>query len=170
MLNKNLIVTLLQELNEKLKQKEINGEIGIVGGAAMCLAYNSRCNTKDVDAIFQPSREIRAAAREIAENHNINSDWLNDGVKGFLSDRKPEEINLLSLSNLKVWTPEPEYMLAMKSLAARMDSNDGEDLRFLIKLLGYKSPGEVFKTLSKYYPNGKILVKTQYFIEEIFEN
>lgn len=169
MLNKKLIIELLTELNEKLKVKELTGEIGVVGGAAMCLAYNARCNTKDVDAVFQPSKEIRKAAEEIAEERDIDQNWLNDGVKGFLSAQKPQEISVLNLSNLKVWTPEPEYMLAMKAMAARLDTNDGEDLKFLIKLLGYKTPLEVFKTVAKYYPKGKFLVKTQYFVEELFE-
>ena len=35
--------------NEKLKAKDIQGELGIIGGAVMCLVFKSRVSTKDMD-------------------------------------------------------------------------------------------------------------------------
>ena len=52
----------------------------------MCLVFNARPATRDVDAVFEPSRKIRDAASRIAVNHHIDDDWLNDGVKGFVAD------------------------------------------------------------------------------------
>jgi len=47
---------------------------------------------------------------------------------------------LLDLSHLKVYVPEPDYLLSMKALAARVDSTDKQDVIFLIEKLGLKTP------------------------------
>jgi acyl carrier protein phosphodiesterase len=55
------------------------------------LAYAHRPATKDVDAIFHGSAStIRKYAAEIAHDYGWPEDWLNDGVKGFLSHRDNE--------------------------------------------------------------------------------
>ena len=41
----------------------------------------------------------------------------------------------LNLSNLVVLVADSEYMLAMKSLSARIDGTDSKDIEFLIKEL-----------------------------------
>ena len=53
MLSTQRIIELFEAVNEKLKQRDVIGEIGICGGAVMCLVYEARQATKDVDAIFQ---------------------------------------------------------------------------------------------------------------------
>jgi hypothetical protein len=65
--------------------------------------------------------------------------------------------------------PEPDYLLAMKTLAARVEATDKQDVQFLINLLGLKSAQEVFSILEKYYPRQRIKPATQFFIEELFE-
>ena len=83
---RNEIIKYLNALNEKLQQQNIKGEICLYGGAVMCLVYDARPSTKDVDAIFKPAKNIRKAAKEIAKEYELVDDWLNDGVKGFLVD------------------------------------------------------------------------------------
>ena len=95
------------------------------------------------------------------------SDWLNDAVKGFLVPH-PRKI-FLDLPSLKIYVPEPDYLLAMKAIAARAESYDPEDVKLLIHTLGLKTPGEVFALIEKYYPRQQIKPATQYFIEELFE-
>ena len=160
---------LLHRLNEELEKEGCIGEIGIVGGAAMCLVYNARKMTRDIDAVFEPTNIIRRLAEKIAEEESLPKDWLNDSVKGFLQSRF-ERKEILSLPYLKVWSPNAEYLLAMKCLSARWDSYDREDVIFLIKRLGYRRPNDVLRMIESYYPQKKILPKTQFFIEEIFEN
>lgn len=157
----------LSELDEELRCREIKGEISVYGGAVMCLVYDARPATKDVDAIFKPASEIRRAAAIIAERHNLAVDWLNDGVKGYVVNH-PRQI-LLDLPNLKVFVPEPDYLLAMKTLSARVDTFDQVDVRLLIKKLGLNTAEEVFRIVEKYYPLNRIKPATQYFIEELFE-
>jgi hypothetical protein len=71
---------------------------------------------------------------------------------------------------LKVFVPEPDYLLAMKCLASRVDTHDRDDIIFLIQLLKLKNPEDVFIIIEKYYPKNRIKPVTQYFIEELFEN
>ena len=54
---------------------------------------------------------MRAAARAVADAAGLPGDWLNDAVKGYLSNRKDFH-PYLELSNLRVLTASPEYLLA----------------------------------------------------------
>ncbi|MEO8041351.1 MAG: hypothetical protein ABI646_01960 [Acidobacteriota bacterium] len=157
----------LAELDLELRYLNIKGEVSIYGGAVMCLVYDARPSTKDVDAVFRPTSEIRKAIARIAERNSLPSDWLNDGVKGYLVEH-PRRI-LIDLPNLKVFVPEPDYLLAMKTLSARADTFDQADVRILIGELGLSSPDDVFKIVEKYYPRHQIKPATQYFIEELFK-
>jgi len=161
------ILKYLHALNEKLQRRNVKGEICLYGGAVMCLVYDVRPSTKDVDAIFQPSEIIREAAKEIANEYELVNDWLNDGVKGFLVEH-PRKV-FLNLSHLVVMVADPEYMLAMKSLSARIDGTDSKDIEFLINKLKITTVDEVFKIIDKYYPRRIVKPATQFFLEEVFD-
>jgi len=165
----------LRSLSEELARQGIIGEICLFGGAVMVLAFAARLTTKDVDGIFQPTTVIREIARRIAEEQQLPANWLNDGVKGFLSARhETTSANLPQFKNLRLTVPVPEYLLAMKCMAARIGGTQGEvsdvpDILFLIRNLGLKSVAEVLDLVSQYYPQDRIPVKTQYLIEGLFE-
>ena len=76
-------------------------------------------------------------------------------------------VEVLNLSNLRIWSPTAAYMLAMKCISARFDSNEGDDVKFLIKYLAIKTPKDVYTFIEEYYPRRIIPPKTQFFIEEI---
>jgi hypothetical protein len=168
MLTAEKMSSCFNQMNDELRSLGKQGEIGLVGGAVMCLVYNARKATKDVDAIFEPSALIRKIAQKIAEKNQLPIDWLNDGAKTFLSSGF-KKMTVSELSNLRIWAPEPRYMIAMKCLSARWDSYDGDDVRFLIKHLGLKKPEEVFAIINKYYPKASVPAKTKFFIEELME-
>ena len=113
MLDASQIRECFTQLNEELRREGHQGEIGIVGGAVMCLVYNARKATRDVDAVFEPSHIIRRAASKLAKKLGLPEDWLNDGAKGFLTGQFQRE-PVATFSNLFVWAPEARYMLAMK--------------------------------------------------------
>ncbi|MDZ7699085.1 MAG: hypothetical protein U5R49_19860 [Deltaproteobacteria bacterium] len=161
------ILKYLHALNDKLQQRGVKGEICLYGGAVMCLVYEARPSTKDVDAVFQPAKIIRNAAKEIAQEHDLSEDWLNDGVKGFLVEHSRKVF--LNLPHLTVMVVDPEYLLAMKALSARIDATDGQDIAFLVNELGIKTVKEVFEVIEAYYPERMIRPVTQFFLEEMFD-
>lgn len=163
-----MILKLLHELNRHLKEKNIIGEVGICGGAVMCLVFDARESTKDVDAIFIPAGEIRNLVKKIAKDFGLNDDWLNDAAKSYFHTEPPKE-NVLELSNLRVWAPRADYMLAMKAISARYDSSDKDDLIFLINYLELKEVETILKVIEKYYPRKMIPAKTLFLVEEICE-
>ncbi len=146
---------------------DVKGEVCLYGGAVMCLVFDARPSTKDVDAIFKPAQQMREAIKRVAEAFHLREDWLNDAVKGYVVPH-PQRI-LWDFSNLKVFVPEPDYLLAMKTLAARVEAADKQDVEFLIEHLHLQTPREVFAILEKYYPRQQVKPATQYFIEELFE-
>ena len=156
----------LTELNDELRSMNVKGEICLYGGAVMALVFDARPDTKDVDAIFRPSAQIREAARKVAKVRGLEPDWLNDAVKGFLVPHKQRV--LFDFTNLKIYVPEPDYMLAMKAISARANTLDANDVRVLIDLLKINTAGEVLDIVEKYYPREQIKPATQFFIEELF--
>jgi hypothetical protein len=146
----------------------VEGEICLYGGAVMCLVFESRPSTRDVDAIFYPTAVLRDVIGEVGKANDLPKDWLNDAVKGFVVTH-PSRV-FLNLSNLRVFIPEPDYLLAMKAMSARVEGADKEDVVYLIKRMKLKSAEAVFSIVEKYYPKERIRPVTQFFIEELFEN
>ena len=89
MLSRDTILTAFTRLSDELRTRGVLGEVNVVGGAAMVLAFNARTSTKDVDAIFEPAADVRNAAAIVADALELPADWLNDAVKGFLSPGCP---------------------------------------------------------------------------------
>jgi hypothetical protein len=155
-------------LNEELARANTEGELYLVGGAVMCLAYAVRPSTQDVDAFFKPAGEVRAAAARVAMRAGLEADWLNDAVKGFLSERgdfRP----WLELSHLRVLVAQPEYLLAMKCLAFRLGAefHDEDDIRYLLRHLGIASYERALEVLGRYYPLERFPQKTLYALGEL---
>jgi len=167
-LSKEKLMELFEELNASLEKKGLRGEIVLFGGSVFVLVLKARPRTKDVDAIWEPKDVIYKLATEIAEKHNISPNWLNDGVKGWISSI-PEKKVFHKYSNLTIYHADLRYLLAMKCLAARQDAFDKEDAKTLIKVLEIKSVKECLDLLFKYYPQRLVEQKSVYFIEEIFD-
>jgi hypothetical protein len=170
MLSRVRIVELLKEIDKKLLNEGIKGEIYLLGGAVMCLCFNARESTKDIDAIFLPKSKIRNIAEVIAVDNGLPKDWLNDAVKGFLS--KDAEYNSFGEFNaLKVFVAKAEYILAMKSLAMRIgeEFHDEDDVRFLLRYLNITSFNQAISIITNYYPLEMFPQKTLYVLEELLE-
>jgi len=167
--SKKELEKMLSLLNGQLQKNGVTGEVCIVGGAAMILAFGSRESTRDIDALAMAPASVRAAVAQVAETNRLSPNWLNDGAKGFASSQSTEMKEILKFSHLRVVAPPAAYILAMKCLAARvgLDEHDKEDTKFLIKHIGLRSPGAVLEILEKYYPKERIPAKAQYFIQEV---
>ena len=159
---------LFELLNEELRRTDTRGELYVVGGAVMCLAYNARHSTADVDALFKPAAEVREAAARVAAKSGFPADWLNDGVKGYLSEQG-DFAPFLELDHLRVMVAEPGYLLAMKCLAMRLGAefHDEEDVRFLLRLLDIRSYERAVEVITRYYPLERFPQKTLYALAEL---
>ncbi|MBI1860375.1 MAG: hypothetical protein HYR96_05600 [Deltaproteobacteria bacterium] len=168
MLTKEKILHLFSALNDALAKRGERGEVGIIGGAAMCLLFDARKSTKDVDGIFKPAATLRKLIAQVAEDERVDADWLNDAAKGFIEgtfDRMP----IWNGTHLVVWAPEAKYLLAMKCLSGRWDSMDRKDVEFLVRLLKIANANTVFDIIQHFFPKDSVPPKTEYFLEELFE-
>jgi hypothetical protein len=152
-LSRDDILRLLHALNDELRAEGVTGHIQLAGGAVMCLAFNARASTKDVDALFRPSVQVGNAALKVAAKEGVPDTWLNDAVKAYLSDHGTFQ-PFLELSNLKVFRATAEYMLAMKCLAMRIGEgyHDEADVRYLLRNLDVRRVEDAEEILRKYYP------------------
>ncbi len=155
-------------LNEELRRVSTEGELFLVGGAVMCLAYAARPSTQDVDALFRPARAVREAAARVAVQASLRSDWLNDGVKGFLSERGTFS-PFLELDHLRVMVAQPAYLLAMKCLAFRIGAefHDEDDVRYLLRHLDIEGYEQALAAITRFYPLERFPQKTLYALAEL---
>jgi hypothetical protein len=158
-------------LNEELRRSGIHGELFIVGGAVMCLAYDARPPTQDVDGVFRPPTQVREAASRVAIRAKVRADWLNDGVKGFLSTQG-DFAPFLELDHLRIMVAQPEYLMAMKCLAMRIGAefHDEDDVRYLLRLLEIRTYPDAVRVITKYYPLERYPRKTLYALAELLPN
>jgi hypothetical protein len=166
MLSRDRILQLFVELDEGLCARDVRGDVFMVGGAAMALAYDARPSTRDVDALWHPSREVREVAATVAARHDdLDADWLNDGVKGFLpgEDRGVPRV-VYEGTCLTVSAGSPEYLLATKLLASRV-SRDEEDILLLYDLCEFTTVDQGLELLERYYPSRPIEAKVGFFLE-----
>jgi len=155
-------------LNEELRAAAIDAELFLLGGAVMCLAYAARPSTEDVDALFRPAAEVRKAAARVGARAGINPDWLNDGVKGFVS-AQGDFAPFLELEHLRVMVAQPGYLLAMKCLSMRIGAefHDEDDVRYLLRHLDVRSYEQALSIIEKYYPLERFPQKTLYALAEL---
>lgn len=139
------------------------------GGAVMCLQYDARKFTNDIDAHLAPKDQFEQIILEIANERGLPIDWLNDSVVQFASEY--EEVDLfLELSNLAIYTAAADYLLALKIQSFRIGiSSDEDDIEFLISKLGITTITEVITIVNKYFPKGDINQHTQYAIQYLIE-
>lgn len=171
-LSRDRILELFALLNEELSATETVGELYVVGGAVMCLAFKSRDATRDVDALFEPVAAVRAAAARVAARTGVPASWLNDAVKGFLGpDNAFDQDPFLELSHLRVFFPRPEYLLALKAVALRLgpEFHDEEDVRYLLRHLGIEHSSEAIEIIERYIPPAQVPAKTRFALEGILE-
>ena len=88
---------LFAALDRELAARSVVGEVGILGGAVMCLVFQARESTsKDIDAVFAPTQEIRDAALAVARAYGVAEDWHDADDVAFLVRRlglvTPEEV------------------------------------------------------------------------------
>ena len=168
MLSRARILELFGELDEELAAVGIRGDVFMVGGAAMAVAYDARPATRDIDAIWHPSAEVRNAAARVAQRHDdLEGDWLNDGVKGFLPGPDEGERRVVyEGEHLTVSAASPEYLLATKLFASRV-ARDEDDIKLLARLCGIDTVASGLDLVERFYGSRPIEAKVALLLEEL---
>ncbi|MBX7068734.1 MAG: hypothetical protein K1X38_05050 [Microthrixaceae bacterium] len=160
------VQALFQQLSDRLDAVGVHAQLYVVGGAAMALAYDSSRLTRDVDALFVPAPEVRAAAEAIAADHGLEPDWLNDAAKGFLPGQDDRPVTVFESESLLVQVASPEYLLAMKLHASR-DERDLDDAATLFLHLGYSTAEECIDLLARSYSSRQLMPRLRYVAEDV---
>lgn len=177
-LSRSDILRGLRRLDDIAREAGKVAEISIYGGAALSLTFDLRVTTRDVDAVVRGSPDfIRLAARMVAREEGWPEDWLNDGVKGFVSPR--EEMRLMQEfggaggAGLRIFMPTPHYMFAMKCMAMRPEGLDGShditDIEALAHAAEIPDAAAALDIVEEFYPKRAIPAKVRFGIEEIME-
>ena len=61
------ILSLFEALDDALGKEGVRGELYLVGGAVMCLAFDARRATRDVDGFFVPKKNPVALADKLIQ-------------------------------------------------------------------------------------------------------
>lgn len=170
MLSASQIRDLFDSLNGELSKEDVIGELYVVGGAVMALAFAARPATNDVDAVFAPKETVRRLARKVGRDAGIDEDWLNDAAKGFLVE-SGEFSPWLELTHLRVFMPVPEYLLAMKCVAFRLgpEFRDEDDVRYLLRYLNLERSEDALAIVERYFPAERVPAKTRFALQELLE-
>jgi hypothetical protein len=155
-------------LDAELAALDVQGELYVVGGAVMCLALGAGDATRDVDALFRPTRILREAAARVASRAGAPESWLNDAIKGYLGPRGDFE-SFLDLPHLKVFVGRPEYLLAMKCASMRLgeEFHDLDDVRYLLRYLDVATVDDAVAIVRLYFDDAQLVPKTRLVLEEL---
>lgn len=166
------IIRALTRLGELCAAAAIKAEIAIYGGTVMMIAYDCRKATKDVDAIFHPAGVIEPMISRVAAEHGLPEDWMNSGVNAFVAPREARVgFSELQIPGLVLTRPSPEYLLAMKCLAARLPTlfraGDVEDIKFLLRKLRLRTIQEVDAIIGDYYGDRRLENGKRWLVEKL---
>jgi hypothetical protein len=169
-------------LDVELAAQGADGEIYLVGGAVMCLVFDARPATRDVDAYFRPKSVIRQAAARVAGKAGVPDTWLNDAVKGCLSPGGDFD-SYLELPHLRVFVARPEYLLAMKCAAILDEENlrnlrnlrmrlgeefrDIDDVRYLLRYLNIFDADSALEIVHRSFDAAHLAPKTRLALEDL---
>ncbi len=170
----------LHDLGELALQAGKVIDLALYGGSCLMLVSNFRLTSEDVDAVALADQAfVNEAARMIAERRGWPADWLNDGVRTYLSPAAeghhahelfgtyPHEAR----PGLRVYVPTPEYMLAMKLMALRIEptgEKDLEDILNLMQVAGLKDKMEIIAFAAQFYPEARMSAKLRLALDDLW--
>jgi hypothetical protein len=155
-------------------------DLALYGGSCLTLVSNFRVGSEDVDAVAIVDQDfIDRAARTVAGRHGWPMDWINDGVRTYLSPAVaghdshelfatyPDE----SRPGLRVYVPNAHYMLAMKLMALRIEpaEKDFEDILNLLSVVGIKDKAEIVEFAAEFYPEARVSGKLRLALDQLWQ-
>lgn len=170
-LDKSTLEALFQRIGEELAGRGLSVDITIYGGSALMLQYGYRESTHDVDVVMDQWDEfvLKEITTGLTRDHGLDAHWFNDDVRHIVGDR--EETDLYKVyphsrtPALRVFTPKPEYMLALqvRALASAQVSDDRSapfgkhavDVQRLVDKLGFNK-SQTIECVRYFFPNRRM--------------
>ncbi len=121
---------LLDELDERLRDRGIAASIYLVGGAAMALEYGRESLTPDIDAITSHAAVFEEAG-DMATKHGLSDRWLNASAAPWVPPQPDGATERPTRKGLTVHVAPAQHVLAMKLVSLRR--KDRPDIRRLIE-------------------------------------
>ena len=156
-------------LAEDAAEQGFVAEIAVFGGSCIMLASDLRQATGDVDAVFMRNNDfLYEAAERVRSRLDLPEEWLNQAVRQLAPPKGGAQPNLLLFGEyprhqrtavgLRVHMPTPEYILAMKLLANRLEDDlvkietDRADIHGLMQITGITTYDALAALLRLCYP------------------
>ncbi|KXG87568.1 hypothetical protein [Agrobacterium bohemicum] len=167
-LDKQTIEDAFDAIAEMASQRGIVLDMAVYGGSCLVLASDIRAASEDVDAVYLNHQEqARKIVDSVTRRKRLPDGWMNQAAKQFAPPRGNPQPHLLQFQDyprdgsalgLRIFTPAPEYLLAMKVLANRApddDKNltDSTDAVALMKLTGINTYEKIVDLMEQCYPN-----------------
>jgi predicted nucleotidyltransferase len=168
LLDRARIRDLFRRLGERLQRRGVVGDVYVIGGAAMALAYDARRATRDIDAVFLPHGIVLEEAQALAAEMGLPQWWLNEQASAYVAPGGDPEAPLsFDHPGLRVSTASPEHLLAMKTIAARR--RDTDDLLLLVGLLDLTTPEQVVAVCTRVFPDEALPDRARLVLADLFE-
>ncbi|WP_232425893.1 hypothetical protein [Mycobacterium sp. JS623] len=155
------------DLAARLEHADVIGQVHVIGGAAMFLAYRPvRASTRDIGAMFSPDAAVVDAARDIARERRWPSTWLNDHAAVYASRNPGEGPRVFDHPHLHVMATPADHLLAMKLLAGHSTS-DREDCARLIDYLHVSTRQQAWDIVARFFPGIRIPQRSKRVVEDL---
>jgi hypothetical protein len=159
-------------LGQKLTELHIKTTIILLGGALMVTQIGNRKSTQDIDVVVATNdrrtyQTLQQAIQLVAQEKNLPSSWMNDDVTVIVDQiGKPKTPRLWrSFSNLAVYIPEFEYILALKLFSGR--PQDDRDIQALSQRLHVQTPAQAWSIVNAYIPDAQRALRSGYTTQAI---
>lgn len=85
LLDRGRIQDLFRRLGDRLERRGVVGDVYVIGGAAMALAYDARRSTRDIDAVLVPYGIVLTEAHALAAELGLPQWWLNEQASVYVA-------------------------------------------------------------------------------------
>lgn len=130
--DRNALHRLFDEVATELETRNAYGNLYVIGGSALALAYDDTRTTHDVDARIDGDHgEVVRAIRAVSIRHGLPSTWINEQATPFMprqADHKATPV--YQHPNLTVRAASLDHLIAMKLNSTRL--GDLDDVQTLI--------------------------------------
>ncbi len=159
-------------LGQKLDEMQTKATIILLGGALMITQIGNRQTTQDIDVVIAANDRhtyqiVQQAIQLVAKEKKLAPTWMNDDVTLIVDQvEKPKSPrHWKTFSNLAVYVPEFEYILALKLFSGRLQ--DDHDIQALSQKLRVHTKAQAWSIVNMYIPNIQLSMRSRNTIETI---